>query len=75
LTSDQFEERGRRAKVSVLVVTLIAEGRSAEEVARWQADRWVRIAERAGCRPPSLRTLLDIVDQLERRESWIGRAA
>jgi len=75
LTVDQFEERHRRAKVSALLVLLITEGRSAEEVTRWQADRWVRIADRAGCRPPSLRTLLEVVDQLERREARIGRRA
>lgn len=73
LTCDQFEERHRRAKVSAILVTLITEGRSAEEVARWHADRWVRVADRVGCRPPSVLTLLDVIEQLERREARIGR--
>jgi len=64
---NQFEERGRRVKTSALVLLLINEARTAEEVAHWHADRWVRVASRAGCRPPSLLTLLEVVDQLERR--------
>jgi len=64
---NQFEERGRRVKVSALLVLLIDEGRTPEEVSRWHADRWTRFAARAGCRPPSLLTMLGVVEQLERR--------
>ena len=68
-----FEERGRAQKVSALLVTILSEGRTIDQLERWHADRWVRFARRAGVNPPSFRTMADVLDQLERRER--GRAA
>jgi adenine deaminase len=64
---NDFELRGRQRKVSALVVQLITEDRTPDEVTRWHADRWCRLAIRAGTNPPSFLTMADVIDQLERR--------
>ena len=64
-----FEESGRRAKASGLLVQCLRDGLTAAEAAGLTATEWAALAGRAGRNPPSETTRAMVVEGLERREA------
>lgn len=63
-----FEQANRERKASALLIAILREDLTLDDVVRIDLAGWLALSRKAGTPPPSYLTMRIVVEQLEHRE-------